>query len=207
MALQTFSTKLLKTSNLVTLAASLAVGSAVVGFSVNPAQAVVSGFTGLYAPAKWIETVNPDGYVDTANAPASITLGSANNEGGAKQTNYTITAPAAGKVSFDWLYKTFDVDGSGLGPFGYLLNGNYTQLSINNLMSDQTGSVAFDVLLGDTFGFSQRATDSALGRGITTVSNFNAPAPVPAPLPLLGVGASIAWSRRLRKRVALGSNK
>lgn len=207
MLLKTFSTQFHKTTNLATLVASLAVGSAVMGFSANPAQAMVTGFTGQYAPANWTETVNPDGYVDTANAPASITLGSANNGGGAKRTNYTITAPAAGKVSFDWLYKTFDVDGSGWDPFGYLLNGNFTQLSLNNLMSDQTGSVAFDVLLGDTFGFSQRALDSIAGRGITTVSNFNAPAPVPAPLPLLGVGASIAWSRRLRKRVALGSNK
>jgi hypothetical protein len=37
------------------------------------------------------------------------------------------------------------------------------------------------------------------------IRGFFAPSPVPGPLPLLGAGAALAWSRRLRQRLASSS--
>jgi hypothetical protein len=108
-------------------------------------------------------------------------------------------------VSFDWDYSTDD--DPEYDPYGYLLNGVFTQLTINNFDINQSGSVSFSVLAGDVFGFRQNSNDSSFGRASTTISNFNGPlaasgpASVPGPLPLLGAGAAFGWSRQLRKRI------
>jgi hypothetical protein len=102
-------------------------------------------------------------------------------------------------VSFDWAFSTDDWL-PGFDPFGYLLNGAFTQLTIDDSSLTQSGSVSFSVLAGDVFGFRQNSSDSIFGRASTTISNFTAPA-VPGPLPLLGAGAAFGWSRQLRKRI------
>ncbi|QVL53343.1 MAG: hypothetical protein KFB97_02815 [Cyanobium sp. M30B3] len=182
----------------------------------SPAHAVQlqQDFAGVYAPANWTFTSDPalgDGSVDISAAPAAITITGSDNgeilfddEGNAiffvnVNTDYTIAAAASGPVSFDWSYSSSDeevYDG-----FGYLLNGTFTQLAVNN--SQGTGFSQFNVLSGDTFGFRVFATDNQLGPGIATISNFSAP--VPGPLPLLGVGAAFGYSRRLRRRINLAT--
>jgi hypothetical protein len=212
MPFQSFSKNFLKVSTLASyLAAPIVIGSAVIGFAANSAHAMGLGFDGVYDPANWTQFILSNGSVDTTNAPVSVTLiGADNNAPNPGQTNFTIVAPFAGQVSFDWAYTTSDLDAS-TDPFGYILNTTFFKLS-DDVKSNQSGSYSFGVVVGDTFGFSQRSTDSDFGAAETIIAKFVAPtgpgpgpASVPAPLPLFGVGASLIWSRRLRKRVASAS--
>jgi hypothetical protein len=184
--------------------APIALAGATLGLAANPAQALTQ-FAGDYAPANWTKSIQGDGSIKTGGAPASISLTGADDGTKTDQnTDFTIAAPSAGTVSFDWAYST--KDGPRYDPFGYLLNGAFTQLT-TNLDLNQSGSGSFSVLAGDVFGFRQNSVDSANGRAFTTISNFNGPlaasgpASVPGPLPLLGAGAAFGWSRQLRKRI------
>jgi len=194
-----------KSSNLASFLVPIALGSALMGLTANSAQAANPGFAGTYAPPNWTQLIVQDGSVDTTNAPTSITvIGSDNNYSGlAGQTDFTIAAPSAGTVSFDWQFTTADPPAQ-YDPFGYLLNGSFFQLT-NDSIADQSGSATFAVLPGDTFGFSQRSVDSLNGRAQTVISNFVAPAgaptSAPAPLPLFGAAAAFGWSRQLRRRI------
>lgn len=148
-------------------------------FLPAPVQAI--GFTGYYATSNW--TINaPSNATITISGTApnnTIILSSKNNGGGLSNTTFTITADpsaaVASTVSFNWSYLTEDVDGSTFDPFGYVLNGNFFQLTANGRprLSTQSGTARFLVQPGDVFGFNQRSTDSQLGRGITNVSGFS----------------------------------
>lgn len=156
-------------------------------------SAHAAGFVAPYAPANFTLTNNnADGSVNTAGAPASITLTGGDNGNGAGTTRYLTTAAAAGAVSFDWLYTS--TDSRGFDDFGYLLNGTFTQLADT---SGQTGFATFGVNAGDSFGFQVYTVDNILGRGSATITNFNGPVvPTPALLPgLIGMGVA-AWRRR-----------
>lgn len=186
--------------------APIALAGATLGLAANPAQALTQ-FAGDYAPANWTQSIQGDGSINTRRTPASISLSGADDYSITNQnTDFTIAAPLAGTVSFDWAYSNPD-DSPQFDPFGYLLNGAFTRLTINNSSSPQSGSVSFSVLAGDVFGFRQNSFDSQFGRASTTISNFNGPSPapgpasVPGPLPLLGAGAAFGWSRQLRKRI------
>ena len=182
--------------------------SATLVLAASPAQALTQ-FAGDYAPGNWTQTIGGDGSIDTSGAPASIILRGADDDSGNDvNTDFTIAAPTAGTVSFDWNYSTLDTI-SEFDPFGYLLNGAFTQLTNNGGGLTQSGSASFSVLSGDVFGFRQNTIDSCCGKASTTISNFNgptAPASVPGPLPILGVGAAFAYGRRLRRRINLAKS-
>jgi hypothetical protein len=183
-----------KPAGLVTLLASLGLAGAALGLAASPAQAQ---FAEYYAPANWTTSVQGDGFIDTSGSPGSISLYGANDFLFSNQsTDFTIAAPLAGTVSFDWSFSTSD--GPFWDPFGYLLNGGFIQLSDDSSQA-QSGSTSFSVLTGDVFGFRQNSRDSCCGRALTTISNFTAP--VPGPLPLLGAGTAWGYSRRLRHRL------
>ena len=136
------------------------------------------GFTGSYAPANWTSAIQGDGSINTSGAPTSISLSSADDgvEPGVNQnTNYTITAPAAGTVSFSWSYATADGLGPEYDPFGYLKNGTFTQLTSNSGANSQSGTATFSVASGDTFGLGQNSLDSLGGRATTTITSFTGP--------------------------------
>ena len=146
----------------------------------------------------------------TQAAPSIILRGADDGSGNDVNTDFTIAAPTAGTVSFDWNYSTLDGSPS-FDPFGYLLNGAFTKLTDDSGATTQSGSAFFSVLSGDVFGFRQNTIDSGFGRASTTISNFNGPtaavpASVPGPLPILGVGAAFAYSRRLRRRINLAKS-
>jgi hypothetical protein len=193
-----------KQAGALSMLAPLALAGATLGLAANPAQAITL-FAGPYAPANWTQSIGGDGSINTSGAPGSIILNGSNDGSGAQNVDFTITAPAAGTVSFNWSFSTNDVSAF-YDPFGYLLNGNFTTLT-NPSVDNQSGPSTFSVVQGDVFGFRQRTTDSGGGRASTTISNFNGPTPappssVPGPLPLLGAGAAWGWTRRLRQRIA-----
>jgi len=184
----------------------IALAGATLGLAANPAQALTQ-FAGDYAPANWTQSIQGDGFINTGGAPASISLYVADDSTSESQnTDFTIAAPLAGTVSFDWAFSTDDWLPE-FDPFGYLLNGAFTQLTIDDSSLTQSGSVSFSVLAGDVFGFRQNSIDSGYGMASTTISNFDRPLPapgtasVPGPLPLLGAGAAFGWSRQLRRRI------
>jgi hypothetical protein len=114
--------------------APIALAGATLGLAANPAQALTQ-FAGDYAPANWTQTIQGNGSIYTGGAPASISLSGANDQSYTNQnTDFTITAPQAGTVSFDWFYVQDDVDAS-RDPFGYLLNGVFRRLT-NNMVPD-----------------------------------------------------------------------
>jgi PEP-CTERM putative exosortase interaction domain len=183
------------TSTLMKKLSMATVGAVVVALgAVDSAQAF--GFTGAYAPSNWtLSNDNADGYVDTSNAPSSISIigGDLGLFFGSGQTTYTTTALIGGLLSFNWSYQTFDIDGPGLDPFGFVLNGAFTQLTDNLGPYGQSGAFSTILTQGDIFGFGINTTDNRWGPGNATISDFAAPVPEPASTlgMLIGVGAML----------------
>jgi len=166
----------------------------------SPAYAL--GFTGDYAPSNFTLTNDSaDGFVNTFGSPNSISITGGNNQSDfSGLTSYLTTAAANGLVSFNWNYTTQDRDGSSFDPFGYILNGTFSQLTTNGLSGSQSGDTSFSVALGDSFGFGVQTRDNLLGSSSAAISNFSASTAVPTPalLPgLIGLGVGM-----LRKRKA-----
>lgn len=199
-------TKILNRSTLSVGAASLVGVAALLG--ANPAQA--SGFSGSYEPSNWDFTnSNADGFVNTTNAPSSISLTGGNNgSGSGGQTSYTTTSAGTGLVSFNWNYTTNDW-GPSWDPFGFILNGNFTQLSNSSGASSQSDTFSTLINMGDIFGFAIQTADNGFGAASVTVSNFHAPESepesVPEPASILGLmtvgalGVGSALKRRKKQ--------
>ncbi|QZZ22774.1 PTPA-CTERM sorting domain-containing protein [Leptothermofonsia sichuanensis E412] len=188
------------TSTLVKTSLMVAAGATIGGFSLalsEPAHAL--GFTTPYAPANFTLTnTNADGSVDTSGVPNSITItGGDNGSFTFGLTDYVTTATTAGLVSFNWNYGTRD-SSPFWDPFGYIVNGVFTQLTNSAGPTIQNGSVSFNVALGDSFGFRIRTVDNLAGRASATISNFNVQAiPTPALLPgLIGLGLGALRKRK-----------
>jgi uncharacterized protein YhjY with autotransporter beta-barrel domain len=160
-------------------------------------------FTGPYDVSNWTTTISPvfsDGAVDLSGAPASILLigpdGSRGQEGPGQEgpfeeeesaeqafagmVDFTTIAHADGTVFFRWDYETFDSDGSEYDPFGFLFNGEFTQLTVDGFFDPQAGTYSRWIPAGTQFGFRQASTDLAEGRGVTQVSLFSFVVAAPA---------------------------
>lgn len=181
-----------------------ALGTAFVAWeTLSPAAraADIMGFTGPYAPANWtLENFNADGSVDTSNAPNSIELrGGDNGSDDFGFTIYQVTAAETGTVMFDWNYETFDTSGPATDVWGYVLNGEFFQLSADFGSNTQNGTFMFAVTAGDTFGFEIDTADNLGGFAQVTIANFKAPVPIPEPFTILGsltaVGFGVLFKR------------
>lgn len=144
-------------------------------------------FSGPYAPPNWTfgNTGGSDGNVNTAGAPASITLTGGNSGSGTSgETNFTIAAVASGMVSFNWSYTSTDSSSYDTGNF--LLNGVPTFLANND---GGSGTFSMALSAGNVFGFNVHSEDNIAGAGVLTISNFVAPVPEGSTLSLFALGA------------------
>ena len=139
-------------------------------------------FSGDFAFGLWTQVLNGGSIVD--GGVGSVSLTSSDGGGGASFTDFTITALSDLTVTFDWDYLTSDTDGPHWDPFGYLLNGAFTQLTVNTGLDAQNGTASFFVLTGDVFGFRAWSRDSIFGSATTSVTGFSA-VPLPSSLSLL----------------------
>ncbi|SHF66753.1 HYR domain-containing protein, partial [Mariniphaga anaerophila] len=143
-------------------------GGAVVWYSAT------QNFTGEFAPENWtLETNGGNGDVDLSEAPGKITLwGSDGDSGSEIFTEYKITIPADGSMSFTWNYLTLDEDGPSFDPFGYSVNGNYMQLSYDEggIMQEDSETIALNA--GDEFSFFVWTEDDVAGAGSSAVIDF-----------------------------------
>ncbi len=148
------------------------------GFALPTSANVINDFTGPYDVANWTTTITQGGSVDTSGAPASVSLTSSDTGSGNSETvDFTVAAAANGNVTFDWVFVTNDVDGPIWDPFGYLLNGTFTQLTDDLGPDTQFSTFMFSVLEGDIFGFRAFTVDDLLGASTTVIEKFMAPAP------------------------------
>ena len=191
--------------NFRTFASSAAALVAMTGM-MGSAQAA---FTGAYAADQWTTSVTNGGNGSAAIAldGSTLTLTSSNFEPFtdliASDVLHSITLHGNVTVSFDWAYSSADENGSTGDPFGYSLNGVFTQLSQDDSWDSQSGHVASLVLhSGDVLSFVARSTDSIWGASTTTVSGFTVTPTVPEPesaaLALVGLGVIAA--RMLRRQ-------
>ena len=164
-----------------------------------------AAFLNHYAVSNWTKTVNK-GSVNTTGAPNSIQLTGSNTTNpvffGNRNQDFTIAAFSRGIVTFTWNYVTKDLNGAKFDPFGFLLNGVFTQLTNDTGPKTQSGSFSVHVLAGDIFGFRQNSFDSQLGVAKTVVSNFSGPSqvPVPAAFWLMGVPVAGLMSRKRKAK-------
>jgi hypothetical protein len=172
------------------------------------AQADLLDFQGAFDPSLWTLTnIDTDGSVNTGGAPASVFVVGGNDEvnGAGGQTTWTIAAPEAGTVAFNWEYLTVDfyADPS-YDPAGYILNGVLTKLSDDLGGASQSGAANFAVALGDVFGFYVATEDNLEGRAFLTLSSFSLTSEpsgdIPEPTTLVLVGLPLLLVGLLRRK-------
>lgn len=152
------------------------------------APTAYADFSGNYAIGLWNSVVN-GGSIDTSSAPASVTLVSNNIATPNANQDLIFTAFENATISFDWQFTTVDTAtattaGAQWDPFGYLHGGTFIRLTDNSGPDVQNGSVSFDVLAGQVFGFRANTVDGLAGAATTVIGNFTALGPAPAVVPL-----------------------
>ncbi|GGG35722.1 hypothetical protein GCM10011344_40760 [Dokdonia pacifica] len=106
------------------------------------------------------------------SATFEVVLISGNNDSNLPGSS-DITVPITEDVTitFDWTYATDD--GAEFDPFGYLLNGVFTELTdIAGDDFNQSGTETVMLSNGDTFGFRAFTLDNTFGPATTTITNF-----------------------------------
>ena len=182
------------------------VTAALLGFSVSAAATVDPNDPNV--AANWTQVPDTGSISINVAPPDFVTLiGSNIGDNAFHNTSFTIAAPSAATVSFNWHYVTADID-----PFwdmAYFVKGNtQSQLPVGGSGSggvslDQSGSSSFSVGGGQVFGFSVVSVDGLGGAATLTISNFQfqaSPVPEPGSLAMLTVGLMVVAAARKRKR-------
>lgn len=175
-----------------TVAASMLAGCFLSLGATSPAQALTWNWT-----------------ADTAGCPSSGTLETDGTDYAANQ-QYTVTS-ISGTLCSGWTLTGLN-DG-----VGYLKNTVSWDGTQNSQLLANSNGVFFDVTNGIDTGVWYWASSSfdALEpisqtnyNGAITFSQLtpaNSPEPVPGSLPLMGAAAAFGWSRRMRRRLKVGT--
>lgn len=178
--------------------------SALALLSLGNAQAA---FTGDIDTSLWATDISTDGNGSAVVSPDKSTLtlvsndvdGSSSLWGNASAVDYRISLAAPELLSFHWAYSTLDDNGSTQDPFGYTVNGVFTQLSQDGSWAAQSGDVSLNLSAGQTFAFTLKSADSIFGAATVVVSQVSAvPEPAELALSLAGLLAVVGASRRSR---------
>ena len=168
-----------------------------------PSQATAFSFTGDFEPSKWTLTnINADGSVDTTEASSGtiILTGGDNGSNLPGKTDWTIPINSASEISFDWSYFTLDTPG--FDSAGFLLNGIYTPLAIQD-GDFSTSAVSINVITGDIFGF--RAATSSNGDGPPVLRIYSvrdsSSAAVPEPSTILGAVMGLGFGAFFKRKL------
>jgi hypothetical protein len=139
-----------------------------------------------------------DGSASAPDAATLILIGPNDGSGLAGSTDLTVDSVSMGSVHFDYLYTSLDLPGFDYA--GFTLDGVFYQLADT---SGDSGTVAFPVVLGDTFGFRVASGDNQGEPGILSITNFDVPvqAPEPGGFLLTVLGAAIFGAAKWRGRV------
>jgi hypothetical protein len=201
------------------------------GFSLAIAPDAKAAFMGYYDVngGNWtlMNAGDPstDGSAVTNDSGLSVVI-TGGNSGiaiGGGSTTFLIAAPAAGTVTFDWMYTSLDSNTPACVPPNFNTicdSASYTVGSTSTFLADDTSlsapgqsvsgtGVTFSVTSGQIFGFEVDTADNQGGPGVLTISNFSAPpsvtaVPEPGTAFLLFIGISLTagahgWKKRSRK--------
>ena len=182
--------------------------------------ATAGSFTGSYDLSNWtLINTNADGSAMTPDLGLSLILTGGNNgSGNPGITDFVITAPASGTISFQWNYSSLDATTPVCGPFGNLIcdDGGYLLNSVYTGLADDTtqgsGSTSFLVTSGESFGFRINTADNQGEPGILTITDFSGPVDASVPEPgtfsvVLGLAAMagiVKWRGKLRAKLIQG---
>ncbi|HRQ63433.1 MAG TPA: hypothetical protein PKZ76_00970, partial [Xanthomonadaceae bacterium] len=149
---------------------ALGIGSA----SANQPLGGVSDFEGDFAIGNWDLVNDPAGvggsFNTNAGPPVELFV-EGGDDGIGGNTDFQITIPADGEISFDWGYQSTDTECWDSG--GYAINGVYTELACNDAAVPYfDGSGTVPVSAGDVFAFRVFTVDGDFGPGILGVTNF-----------------------------------
>ena len=178
--------------------------STTLGFMFTlPSQAKAFSFTGDFEPSNWTLTnINADGSTIFSSLDTMILTGGDNGSNLPGTTDWTIPINSyrAGNISFDWSYFTLDTPG--FDSAGFLLNGIYTPLAIQD-GDFSTSAVSINVITGDIFGFRAATSSNSDGAPVLRVYAYP-PAGVAVPEPstilgaVMGLGFGSFFKRKLR---------
>jgi hypothetical protein len=133
-------------------------------------------FVGDFDIANWTLINTP---VDTGGSfmtdpgpPIELYLtGGDNQSGNSGNTDFQITIPADGTLTFDWGFDS--TDSLCFDSGGYTVNGTYSQLACtDNLVPFFSQSATVPVSQGDTFAFRVYTDDGLFGNATLGVTNF-----------------------------------
>ena len=126
----------------------------VTGLLLASAAQAATGFEGAYAPSSASISTSHGGSIDASAAPSSITLYGGSDSGGvASDQLYSFSLPLSGTLFFNWSYTQNDCCGAYWDPFGYWLNGVFTQLTNDSGPDAQSGVTSLLLNAGDVFAF------------------------------------------------------
>ena len=151
-------------------------------FFLSSSLPIQSGenFVGEFDVSNWsTEGSNGDGFVDTTNAPDSITITGPNDGTRRSAQKFFIQIPSELSgiyiYSFDWSYETEDRDGPSF-DYPRLIRGTGTPTTFSSFSTsganNQSGSFSTYANVGDNFGFEIYSTDGILGDASVTISSF-----------------------------------
>ena len=138
-----------------------------------------TNFTGAFAVANWsFSNTNADGFVDTSNAPTSISLTGGNTTSFSPgDTDFKIACPISGTISFNWSYHTNDQDGANYDNPNITIDVNGVKTFFNGYSPggdvDQSGTMTVNVNASEVFGFNVYTQDNFGGSATITITNFN----------------------------------
>jgi hypothetical protein len=138
---------------------------------------ICEGLMGPFAVSAWdySQTPSSNGSIDLSDAPDTISLTGADFgtciSGVTTEENLCITVPVSGMISFNWSYISTDSDPDA-DPFGYSLNGTFTQLVDGEGGLEQSGNAMVMVNAGDEFCFSLLSVEACDGAATASFYDF-----------------------------------